>query len=275
MTPEQAFLEGVFATKNKAYGAYQLRKRYHRNLLLGFVAGVLTVGIGFAWPLLEQWLEDRQVKEEPIRMKDKKVVRYSELSAPPPIEQEKPPPQMKPRKAKTTKKFLPPKVKPDEEVPDEELMPTQEELKEADPGVADVAGDGLEVEYEEEEVVVAEAPPKPEPEPEEPKEEKIFMFVEEQATFPGGNRALFRYLSENIKYPEFAKATDIQGKVIVEFVVEGDGSITQARVLRGIGGGCDKEALRVIRKMPNWQPAQQNDRKVRSRMVLPLSFKLQ
>jgi protein TonB len=93
--------------------------------------------------------------------------------------------------------------------------------------------------------------------------------------FPGGKEALFAYIGKNLKYPEQAVEEGIEGVVYVTFVVEVDGSIAGVKVLRGIGGGCDEEALRVVRGMPNWKPGMQAGKPVRVKYNLPIRFKLQ
>ncbi len=122
-----------------------------------------------------------------------------------------------------------------------------------------------------EQVVVKE----PEPEVVKPKEEEIFVAVEQQAEFPGGQAALMKWLSNNIRYPESAQQNDIQGRVIVKFVVEKDGSIGQATIAKGVDKDLDREAIRVVKKMPKWQPGKNNGVAVRSYFTLPVTFKLQ
>jgi protein TonB len=110
-------------------------------------------------------------------------------------------------------------------------------------------------------------------EQEAPKE--IFTVVEEQPNYPGGDEARIKFLQENIKYPEEAKELGVQGKVFVTFVVEVDGSITDVRVLRGIGAQCDEEAIRVVKSMPRWIPGKQRGVPVRVQFNLPIKFTLQ
>lgn len=105
--------------------------------------------------------------------------------------------------------------------------------------------------------------------------DQVFHVVEVDPEFPGGMEALIKYLSENIKYPEQAKKDKIQGRVYISFVVEKDGSVADAKVLRGIGGGCDEEALRVVNAMPKWTPGKQRNTPVRVQFNLPVAFKLQ
>ncbi len=98
--------------------------------------------------------------------------------------------------------------------------------------------------------------------------------AEEMPSFPGGQEALMKYLAGRITYPEDAEENGIQGAVFISFVVERDGGITDVKTLRGIGGGCDEEAVRVVRGMPKWQPGKQNGKLVRVRYTLPIRFKL-
>jgi len=112
-------------------------------------------------------------------------------------------------------------------------------------------------------------------EEESAEEMQIFMVVESMPEYPGGEAALYKYLAENIKYPQMAKESGIQGRVFVTFVVERDGRVTDVRVLRGIGGGCDEEAIRVVQGMPKWAPGKQRGKSVRVQYNLPVKFTLQ
>lgn len=105
-------------------------------------------------------------------------------------------------------------------------------------------------------------------------EEEIFVFVEEFPSFPGGEEALYKYLSDNLQYPDMARDNNITGKVVIRFVVEKDGSITKASIAREIGGGCGKEALRVVNGMPKWKPGKQSGKAVRTEFTLPVDFQL-
>ena len=117
-------------------------------------------------------------------------------------------------------------------------------------------------------------PPPPKPKVEEVTEE-IFVVVEEQPEFPGGNTAMMKFLSDNIKYPVIAQENGIQGRVITNFVVERDGSITDVQVVRGVDPSLDKEAIRVIQSMPKWKAGKQRGSAVRVRFTLPVVFRLQ
>ena len=106
-------------------------------------------------------------------------------------------------------------------------------------------------------------------------EQEIFQIVEEMPSFPGGDQKMMEYVAKNIKYPQIARETGVQGKVFVNFVVEPDGSVSNVKILRGIGGGCDEEAMRVVKSMPKWKPGKQRGRAVRVSYILPVNFKLQ
>ena len=105
-------------------------------------------------------------------------------------------------------------------------------------------------------------------------EEEIFIFVEQQPEFKGGEEAMYTYIRENLKYPTLARENNIEGKVYVQFVVEKDGGISKVKVMRDIGGGCGQEAARVVQSMPKWNPGKQRGKAVRAQFTLPISFKL-
>jgi periplasmic protein TonB len=102
----------------------------------------------------------------------------------------------------------------------------------------------------------------------------VFAVVEEMPVFQNGSEGMMKFLIENIKYPEQARKDSIQGRVFVNFIVAANGKVSNAKVLRGIGGGCDEEALRVINLMPDWTPGRQRGKNVRVSFNLPIMFKL-
>ena len=131
----------------------------------------------------------------------------------------------------------------------------------------------INTEDDKEEVVIAAPVEAPE---EEEEEEVIFVVVESMPEFPGGQQALFKYLSENVKYPVIAQENGIQGRVICQFVVNKDGSIVDVEVVRSGGDpSLDKEAVRVIKSMPKWKPGKQRGKAVRVKYTVPVNFKLQ
>ncbi|MCR5039237.1 MAG: TonB family protein [Bacteroidales bacterium] len=139
----------------------------------------------------------------------------------------------------------------------------------------DVEVEDIEINAEMDQNEVMEEYVAPEIEEEEVVEQEVFTIVEEMPGYPGGDAKMYEYLGKNIKYPQIARESSIQGRVFVNFVVEPDGSVTNVKVLRGIGGGCDEEAMRVVKSMPKWKPGKQRGKAVRVSYTLPVVFKLQ
>ncbi len=138
----------------------------------------------------------------------------------------------------------------------------------------EVAHVEINTEENKEEIIIA--PPVEEVVEEEEEEQVIFMVVETMPEFPGGQQALFKYLSENVKYPVIAQENGIQGRVVCQFVVNKDGSIVDVEVVRSGGdASLDKEAVRVIKSMPKWNPGKQRGKAVRVKYTVPVNFKLQ
>lgn len=106
-------------------------------------------------------------------------------------------------------------------------------------------------------------------------EQEVFTIVETMPSFPGGQEKLMQYLASNIKYPQIARESNVQGRVYLSFVIEPDGSVSNVKVLRGIGAGCDEEAMRVVKSMPKWSPGKQRGKAVRVSYTVPVNFKLQ
>jgi len=139
----------------------------------------------------------------------------------------------------------------------------------------DVETQDIEINAEVEQNEVIEEYVPVEVEEEEVQEQEIFQIVEEMPSFPGGEAELLKYVATHIKYPQIARETGIQGRVFVGFVVEPDGSVSNVKILRGIGGGCDEEAVRVIKSLPKWKPGKQRGKAVRVSYQIPVLFKLQ
>ena len=139
----------------------------------------------------------------------------------------------------------------------------------------DVEVEDIEINAEMDQNEVMEEYVAPEIVEEEVVEAEVFTIVEEMPSYPGGDAKMYEYLGKNIKYPQIARESSIQGRVFVNFVVEPDGSVTNVKVLRGIGGGCDEEAMRVVKSMPHWKPGKQRGKAVRVSYTLPVVFKLQ
>ena len=164
-------------------------------------------------------------------------------------------------------------TKQEEQKPQPVEMPkqtTQLEIVQDDVEVEDIE---INADVDQNEVIEEYVPV--EVEEEDVQEQEIFQIVEEMPSYPGGEQKLMEYVAKNIKYPQIARETGIQGRVFVGFVVEPDGSVSNVKVLRGIGGGCDEEAMRVVKGMPKWKPGKQRGKAVRVSYMLPVNFKLQ
>lgn len=270
----------VFADKNQEFGAYQLRKDSDKRHNLAALYTLIGLIVVFFLIIAYSKYSDYKAEQEAIALQEQREKMVAaELLA----QEEEPEPEPEPEE----QKFEQPEI----EVPEEVLatvqvtqiaivdadkvknevmdMETQKEDNTAR-GVVNQEGsdDADKFKAVQEQVVVKE------PEPEKPKEEEIFVAVEQQAEFPGGLPALMKWLSNNIRYPEAAQQNDIQGRVIVKFVVEKDGSIGAADIVKGVDKDLDREAIRVVKKMPKWQPGKNNGVAVRSYFTLPVVFKL-
>lgn len=247
----------------KTYGAEELERKYPVSMLISLGVALLLVTAAVVYPLIVDRLS--RESDEPIPVKAKKVINYSELKAPPPIDLEKvQPPVLEAKPKAKVIKYLPPKPKKDEEVIDEELIPTMDELSQDFIGTENVDGQDSVVMVDNEDVVIAS---------EKPEETvKVFEFVEVMPEFIGGPEAMSKYLSDNLKYPPMAKENQIQGLVFVSFVVTTSGSIEDVQLARGVHPSLDKEAMRVISEMPPWNPGRQNRQIVSVRFTMPIKF---
>lgn len=264
----------VFEGRNKDYGAYELRKIYSKYATRGLIIAVVSF---IAFVLLAQvdysFLKKKNQETE-ISVETTDV----DLPKDQPVDPTKPPPPPPPPPPQAPQmKFVEMVVKKDEQVADDEVH-SQEELQEPKQiSNQDKEGDNnASFVPKDPEVPAGNGPAVTEPAPikEEPKEDEIFNIVEEKPSFPGGMEELYKYLGKNIRFPPFATESGISGKVQVSFVVEKDGSITDIKILKDIGGGCGEEAIRVIKSMPKWIPGKQRGMPVRVRFSMPVLFKL-
>lgn len=264
----EEWCEIVFEGRPKEYGAYTLRKlssRRHRVAIISMLVFFLAV---FTLPALVKSIipsgHDVNVEVTNLALIDLEKNKPKDADEPK-IEEE--PPQ----KIKSTIKFTPPVIKEDSEVKDDEIMKTQEEITDSklSVSVADVEGnsedadaaDLADLQQQQKEVVEEEVT--------EP-----YRYVEQMPEFPGGEEARVKYFIKNLRYPPMAKESSIQGTVYLTFVVSKTGQISNVQVVRGIGGGCDEEAIRVLKMMPNWIPGRQNGKPVPVQFSLPLKFTL-
>ena len=267
-------LDLIFDGRNKAYGAYDMRKRYPKAVGKALIVGIMLAVAILGYSVLKDRFADFLADDTEV------VVDLADLAPPPPMDETKPPPPppppAPPPPERASVQYVPPVIK--EVVAKEVELATVEDLKEKDPGVKTVEGDpnakvnintdadinpGL-IEATEKKVVV------------DIPDDKLFTVVEQQPEFPGGQGAMYKWIGENLKYPSEARSNGLQGKVIMQFTVEKDGSISAVKTIRdGVGGGAGDEASRVVKKMPKWKPGRQNGKSVRVQYTLPVQFKLE
>ena len=262
-------LDIIFANRNKAYGAYQLRRDYPKYLGRALAFGLGLIILVFALPLIMQAVSGLLPKDKPVEV-------VAELGPPPDIDPNNPPPPppppppTPPPPTRTTQKYVPPIF---EEKAEEEPQKAVEELLETkdDIGKEDKKGND-------------EAPPAVEENPsldpviEAPKvEEKTYeMFdIQKEPSFPGGQAEMYKWLAKNVVYPEMAKESGTSGQVVLTFVVGKDGSISDVNIVKDIGGGCGKSVKSTVEKMPKWSAGEANGHPVKVRYTLPFKFKLE
>ena len=246
--------ELVFKNRNKEYGAYYLRMKYRKYVSISLISAFIIILGAIAYPVIASYLNKTKTV---VVNKDitAEMMNLYKTEAPPP-----PPPPPPPENIEQKVKFTAPVVTTDTA---ETNIVSQEDLSAKTTHEAPPPEEDFGVKEVKKQVIEQEAP------------KEIFTVVEEQPNYPGGDEARIKFLQENIKYPEEAKELGVQGKVFVTFVVEVDGSITDVRVLRGIGAQCDEEAIRVVKSMPRWIPGKQRGVPVRVQFNLPIKFTLQ
>ena len=260
--------EVIFLGRNKAYGSYALRKIYQKNMMRGVGIGISLFSLLLASPFISELLGNA------FKQPDKLVYTPIVLVPPPAIDKEKkfiPPPPSPPPVQKQIR-LIPPKVVETKELPNMPPLPP-DVPKDANIGTSDIKGDPNAAKFTVP-VDIAPSPPR-EKEVEKPIENnEVQVFIEQKPEFPDGEAALFKFLTSNIKYPAVAKENGIEGTVYLGFVVEKDGSITDVKIKRSVGGGCTEEAMRVVKLMPKWKPGKQQGKAVRVAFTIPVKFKL-
>lgn len=265
----QAWCDFIFADKNKAYGAYKLRQSSSKRHIYAFgvtlvlailvtvlpmiVSEVKRIRAANAPQAIDQVLEMTQLDLEE-QVQEEQIIKEAAAPPPPPL--------------KSTVRFVPPVIAPDEEVAEDVEVHTQDDLlaSREQISIADVVGDddehGIDIaELEQQQVIVEEAP-------------RVFEIVEQMPAFPGGDTEMMKWLGENLNYPVIAQEAGIQGRVVVRFVVTKTGAVDEVKVMRGFDPACDKEAVRVVKSMPKWNPGRQNGEAVAVYYTLPVTFRL-
>ncbi len=264
----------IFQGRNKAYGAYKLRTSISKRNVMAIIIMLIAAAIIASILGIQAIVKANQqkvavttsVELSQLANKKKAVVEKRTV-----VKEEK---KEVVKQVKSSIKFTAPVIKKDNEVKKE--IVSQEDLNNTKTAVGafDVKGNsdqGTVLKAEQE--IAQPAPPAPKPSAEI--ENKVFDVVEQMPSFPGGTSALMSYLNSNVKYPVVAQENGVQGRVVISFVVEKDGSITDVQVVKSVDPSLDREASRVVRSMPRWNPGKQNGQAVRVKYDVPVSFKLQ
>ncbi len=275
------YLDIIFDNRNKSYGGYELRKHYNRRALkaFGITCTIILFGIGTPFFLGKLNAKDPVIADK----QDETVFVIHDVALPPKPPQApeppKPPKSMAPPPVAATVKNLPPIIMKDNNVKPDIKPPEIKDLEDKVSGPANNAGqngdeiamdhklskgpfgDGLDIKGEKN--------GKPDVTNDEP-----VRAADEMPEFPGGLSALQEYLRQNLRYPVVATEEGIEGLVVVSFIVNAGGEIEGTKVSRGIGGGCDKEALRVVNNMPKWKAGKRGGKAVKVWYTLPVNFKL-
>lgn len=215
-----------------------LEKKKGLYLEIGLVFSLIFVWAAFEWKSYDK-IEVSELVRQAVNIEEEVIIQTSQEVAPPP-----PPPAQ---------------ISTEINVVDDDVELEEEEVS------FDVEAD---------ESTVVEPIIMPAVVEELVEEEEIFQIVEESPNFPGGEEALREFIRKNLSYPIAAQESGIQGRVYIGFVVEKDGNITDVKVLRGIGGGCDEAAVKVVKALPKWNPGKQRGKSVRCRFSIPIAFTL-
>jgi protein TonB len=243
----------VFENRNKEYGAYKLRKKYNRNVIIGLIISTLILGTAVITPYLNAKAAINKSKraERQVEIKMENLDQPNEQVAPPPPPP--PPPQDVVQQAYTAPVVVD-SVKPEEAVQLMSADQAQVEVRDADV-VEEVAVVAEEVQ---EDVDAAEP----------------FVVVEEMPMFPGGDAAIQKYIGDNVIYPEVAKENNIQGRVIVKFCVTSKGGVDKVEILKGVDPELDAEVVRVVKTLPKFKPGKQGGKPVPVWYTIPINFQL-
>jgi periplasmic protein TonB len=248
-----AFDDIVFEERNKEYGAYKLRKRYNRTVIIALLIGIIILGTAIITPYLNaKAAENRERrKERQVEIKLENLDQPTDVVAPPP------PPPPPPSDVVQQAKYVPPvvvdSIKPEDVV----------QLMTADQAQVEVKNTEVVEQVEVKEEVQEDDP-----------EAVPFVVVEEMPMFPGGDPELLKYIAEHTNYPEVAKENNIQGRVIVRFCVTSKGGVSQVSILKGVDPELDAEAIRVVNTLPAFKPGKQGGKPVPVWYMVPITFTL-
>ena len=271
----------VFEGKNKDFGAYVIRtespKRHNKAVLWTIIGAIIFGMLAYGFVKANQYLEERRLAEQGEQ--EEVLIDMSQDAEEPEPEQERleqPKPEVLPEEVLKSVKVTELQIVEDDKVKKEDEIKTQDELKETETAFGQKDNEkGTEdrnvTRTLKEEVVVE----KKEEKPKEEKKEEIFRSVEQMPQFPGGEAALMKYLQSHINYPPMAAENNVQGRVVVQFVVDKTGKVGEVKVVRSVDKDLDKEAVRVCKSLPKFTPGRQNGQAVSVWYTLPVTFKLQ
>lgn len=252
----------VFEDRNKAYGAFYLRKFYNNSILIGFLISAFIFSAALSAPLALTYFKD---KEEGEKVEDVIVVDMVNVETPPePEVEEIILPEKPPQVDVATIKNLELEIKKDEEVNNENPPPKVDEFNGKQSGEQTKNGT---------QTTAAVPPPTPvKIETQEPP--KIETWAPEMPEFPGGPTGFLNFIGQNTKYTPAAEDNGIEGTIRVSFVVNTDGTVTDVKIVKGLGYGLDEQVLKAFKKMPKWKPARKGGKDVPLRMTSPVVFTL-
>ena len=270
---DNSWTDLVFEGKNKEYGAYVLRRdtgKRNVKALIWVLIGIAAIfAIAYANLAIQNAMKQNATIDTDVELSKLAQKKEAKVERKEPVKVEME--QKVVEKVKSSVKFTAPEIKKDDEVKPEDEIKSQDDLSKTNTaiGTFDVKGnDEAEGEVLKAKEVVVDEKPKEE-------ETKVFDVVEQMPSFPGGDAELMKFLHDHIKYPVVAEENGIQGRVIAQFVVERDGSISDVKVIKSVDPSLDKEAVRVLKSMPKWIPGKQNGSAVRVKYTVPVTFKLQ
>ena len=268
----------VFENKNKDFGAYTMRRksdgRHNKSMIVVVIFIIIVFILASVVQTIQQKWEEAQPKdtiEQVVTSVDNAAEEEEEEEVQERIEQ--PEPEALPEEIRNSVKVTELLIAKDEEVTKDDEIQSQDELKETQTAFGQTnfnegTDDRNVVREHKNEVIVEEKKP-------EPVKEEVFRAVEQMPRFPGGEQALMKYLSTHINYPTMAMENNVQGRVVVQFVVTKTGKIGEVKVVRSVDRDLDKEAVRVCKTLPDFIPGKMNGQAVNVWYTLPVSFKLQ
>lgn len=273
----QEWRDIIFEGKNKEFGAYKLRQasdgRHNKAFIFVLIGLVVIAGIIVSVVKVQEEIAKRELlaqAQQEMAQIDMEVPEEEEQEEAPIVELEVP--ETPPEEIINQQKMTEIAIVDDSEVKDEDAVKSQSDLAQntAIAGALDFddGTDDISKITEQKIEVIQEKPA-------EKKQEEIFRHVEQMPMFPGGEAELYKTISSNLNYPAMAIENNVQGKVVVQFVVEKDGSVGTVKVVKSVDRDLDNEAIRVCKKLPKFIPGKQNGQPVRVWFTLPVTFKLQ